>query len=296
MRGVKGLPASMFAATSVAAVLYAGPAWAYLDPGTGSMLLQGVIGAIAAVAFTLKLYWHKFTGLFKRNDRPINRIRRRRGRAAPRTDPPHERRACPVFRRDRVRAVMRCWTGANDRSVLSSRARDAMRRAGLREPLLILALLLFTVGVSLPAVLYFNNAKEFSITLADLLWVSVPAFLVCLAIGAALVWALPFLRRPRPVALLFVATLLLWFHGNVVVWQYGPLDGRAIDWNLHRQKGVIDAGLWGLALALAMWEAEADRSRSGFSGAIVARVAGRRADVDWRHDAEGAGGGYRQGV
>ncbi len=65
MRGVKGLPASMFAATSVAAVLYAGPAWAYLDPGTGSMLLQGLIGAVAALAFTLKLYWHKFTGLFK---------------------------------------------------------------------------------------------------------------------------------------------------------------------------------------------------------------------------------------
>ena len=130
----------------------------------------------------------------------------------------------------------------------------ARPRTGLREPLFVLALLLFTVGVSLPAVLYFNNAKEFSINLADLLWVSVPAFLLCMAICAALVWALPFLRRPRPVALLFVATLLLWIHGNVLVWQYGPLDGRAIDWSLHRQKGIVDASLWGLALALAMWK------------------------------------------
>ena len=35
-------------------------AHAYLDPGTGSIILQGIIGALAAVAVALKLYWHKF--------------------------------------------------------------------------------------------------------------------------------------------------------------------------------------------------------------------------------------------
>jgi hypothetical protein len=35
------------------------PAYAYLDPGTGSMLIQGIIGAVAAVGVALKLYWHK---------------------------------------------------------------------------------------------------------------------------------------------------------------------------------------------------------------------------------------------
>ncbi|MDA7823970.1 hypothetical protein N9A23_00465 [Candidatus Pelagibacter sp.] len=34
-------------------------AHAYLDPGTGSIILQGIIGAIAAVATFLKFYWHK---------------------------------------------------------------------------------------------------------------------------------------------------------------------------------------------------------------------------------------------
>ncbi len=46
-------------ATSLAAGIWALPAYAYLDPGTGSMLIQGIIGAIAAVGVTLKLYWHK---------------------------------------------------------------------------------------------------------------------------------------------------------------------------------------------------------------------------------------------
>ena len=35
-------------------------AFAYLDPGTGSMLLQVILGGVAAVAVAIKLYWHKF--------------------------------------------------------------------------------------------------------------------------------------------------------------------------------------------------------------------------------------------
>ena len=34
-------------------------AMAYLDPGTGSMLLQVILGGIAAVGVAIKLYWHK---------------------------------------------------------------------------------------------------------------------------------------------------------------------------------------------------------------------------------------------
>ncbi len=38
-------------------------AHAYLDPGTGSIILQAIIGAIAAGATFLKIYWHKFLKL-----------------------------------------------------------------------------------------------------------------------------------------------------------------------------------------------------------------------------------------
>ena len=50
--------------TSLVLGTWALPAHAYLDPGTGSMLIQGIIGAIAAVGVTLKLYWHKIKLLF----------------------------------------------------------------------------------------------------------------------------------------------------------------------------------------------------------------------------------------
>ena len=38
----------------VVLVLFSQQASAYLDPGTGSMILQGIIAGIAVVGFTLK--------------------------------------------------------------------------------------------------------------------------------------------------------------------------------------------------------------------------------------------------
>ena len=40
-------------------------ALAYLDPGTGSMVLQLLLGGIAGAVVILKLYWRRFVGLFR---------------------------------------------------------------------------------------------------------------------------------------------------------------------------------------------------------------------------------------
>jgi hypothetical protein len=39
----------------------------YLDPGSGSVILQALVGGFAAVAVTFKLWWKRFTGIFRRN-------------------------------------------------------------------------------------------------------------------------------------------------------------------------------------------------------------------------------------
>jgi hypothetical protein len=44
--------------------IHVGTAAAYLDPGTGSILLQGMLALIAGAAFTLKLYWAKVKSFF----------------------------------------------------------------------------------------------------------------------------------------------------------------------------------------------------------------------------------------
>ena len=45
--------------TAILSLLMFTDAVAYLDPGTGSMLLQVILGGVAAVAVAFKLYWHR---------------------------------------------------------------------------------------------------------------------------------------------------------------------------------------------------------------------------------------------
>ncbi len=50
------------AVAAMAALLVFGapkPAFAYIDPGTGAMLLQLLLGGIAGGLVILKLYWHR---------------------------------------------------------------------------------------------------------------------------------------------------------------------------------------------------------------------------------------------
>jgi hypothetical protein len=47
---------------AVSTLIFTGPAWAYLDPGTGSMMLQLLLGGIAGAMVVGRLYWHRFRG------------------------------------------------------------------------------------------------------------------------------------------------------------------------------------------------------------------------------------------
>jgi hypothetical protein len=59
---------TLIAATMLILVISIAPAYAYLDPGTGSMLIQGFIAAVAAGAMVIKLYWYKIKAFLFRRD------------------------------------------------------------------------------------------------------------------------------------------------------------------------------------------------------------------------------------
>ena len=44
------------------------PAYAYLDPGTGSLIIQGIIGAFALAAATVTGWWYKVKSFFMKNN------------------------------------------------------------------------------------------------------------------------------------------------------------------------------------------------------------------------------------
>lgn len=49
-------------------LLSANPVYAYLDPGTGSMLLQGLLAGIMALGVTIGIYWRRFKAFFTGSD------------------------------------------------------------------------------------------------------------------------------------------------------------------------------------------------------------------------------------
>ncbi|MGO8705240.1 MAG: hypothetical protein ACLQVA_15630 [Candidatus Brocadiia bacterium] len=54
------------------------PAYGYIDPGTGSYVLQILLGVLLTAAYTLKIYWRHVVGFFRyaftrkrRDEKPV---------------------------------------------------------------------------------------------------------------------------------------------------------------------------------------------------------------------------------
>ncbi len=46
-------------------------AHAYIDPGSGSIIIQAILGAIAAVGTTASIYWSKIKKFFTKNKKKL---------------------------------------------------------------------------------------------------------------------------------------------------------------------------------------------------------------------------------
>ncbi len=102
-----------------------------------------------------------------------------------------------------------------------------------------------------PAYIYFTNSLEFNLSFREILpWLLGATFVLC-AILTLILRGLGSGLRQKGLALLFVLGLLLWIQGNLLVWDYGPLDGREIHWNAMWLKGLVDSAVWLLFIVLA---------------------------------------------
>ena len=48
-------------------------AYAYIDPGTGSLLIQGLLAAVAGAMVTIRFYWHRILTFFGRDKNKDNK-------------------------------------------------------------------------------------------------------------------------------------------------------------------------------------------------------------------------------
>jgi hypothetical protein len=57
-------------AVTLLALLVSSPAYAYLDPGTGSILVQGLVAALAVVSAAIAAFWTRLRQLFSGRRKP----------------------------------------------------------------------------------------------------------------------------------------------------------------------------------------------------------------------------------
>jgi hypothetical protein len=81
---VRSLPMTRsLALLTTAAAVGATPAYAYLDPGTGSMILQALLGGAAGLALAGKLYWRRLLVMLGMRTEPEPAAEQREPRADP---------------------------------------------------------------------------------------------------------------------------------------------------------------------------------------------------------------------
>ncbi len=129
---------------------------------------------------------------------------------------------------------------------------DESLREKLVPSLLVSLFFSLTLFVFGPAHLYFTNIEEFSSSFFELSPVFIALSASCALLTTML---LVFLRNSiyqKALSVMLVVSFLLWFQGNVLVWQYGELDGREIDWATGTLRGLIDGGIWISLLVAAL--------------------------------------------
>jgi Sulfatase len=109
-----------------------------------------------------------------------------------------------------------------------------------------------------PFQIYMSNSASFAFMFDKVILRFLPIALIVLLVVTAILLLLPEkLSLHRKFAVLaLTGAALLWLQGNIILWDYGVLDGNEIQWAQHRIRGFIDGGIWIAVLILAMVKAK----------------------------------------
>ena len=127
-------------------------------------------------------------------------------------------------------------------------------RKSVAIPLILLAVWInLKIFLFCPLTIYITNAEEMKIGFQTLVWLYVLPFLACTSLVAGLGLALPRGSRHIYVAVLAAIGVLLWLQGDVLLWDYGALDGTPIDWQREAWKGYVDTPIWVAVIVAAVY-------------------------------------------
>lgn len=104
--------------------------------------------------------------------------------------------------------------------------------------------------------IYAGNADEFSVAYSTIARFCLPWAVLAIAVLGAPGLLLNEAGLGRYRALLAALGVLTWLQGDILVWDYGALNGSSISWTADAWRGVLDAGIWIVLLAAAARSSE----------------------------------------
>jgi len=123
----------------------------------------------------------------------------------------------------------------------------------MREKLLIFVamnLLVFQVLISLPITIWLHNQFNFQVALIDAAGILGFLLLASSAVFLLLAFIIPERVRSFVLPAIVLATVLVYLQQNILVWDYGVLDGSQIDFSANSMLGLLDLILWASGIAL----------------------------------------------
>ncbi len=105
--------------------------------------------------------------------------------------------------------------------------------------------------VLLPGTIYIGNLVEFITPPASISMLLLIPMLLSIMTIFATGMLLPSKIHTRFILMVAGLTVLLWIQGSIYVWDYGPLDGRNIDWDAGAWRGWLDLTTWLIVLGLS---------------------------------------------
>ena len=113
------------------------------------------------------------------------------------------------------------------------------------------AIPVLTICIFAPLAIFAGNSGEFAASYFEFLRAILPYAAIIVggfALLGALLNGVPYRRCLAVVAAL---GFLIWLQGHILVWDYGVLDGRDIDWSAGAWRGALDLAIWCVVLYVA---------------------------------------------
>lgn len=132
----------------------------------------------------------------------------------------------------------------------------------------ITAIPVMTVCVFVPWLIYSGNPTEFTASFLELLSTYASYMLAIVAISGVLGIVMTNTGLRSYLAVMSALAILLWLQGNILVWDYGALDGRSIEWLSGVWRGVLDSAIW-IFVILSAIHLHRGKTRSAWQGALA---------------------------